>query len=96
MEKHGFRPYAGEWWHFSDTQSYAVDKEFEPREPASYYADCQEYISLRTQPSTAGEVIVKIPAGETFTVYAKHGDFAWIEYREVFGYVLMDYIQPLA
>ena len=30
MTKHGFSPYYGEWWHFSDTQSYPVEKEFEP------------------------------------------------------------------
>lgn len=30
MEKHGFRPYSAEWWHFSDTDEYPVDGEFEP------------------------------------------------------------------
>ena len=30
MTEHGFSPYFGEWWHFSDTQSYPVEQEFEP------------------------------------------------------------------
>ncbi len=30
MEKHGFRGYAGEWWHYSDTESYPVEESFEP------------------------------------------------------------------
>ena len=30
MEKHGFKPYSGEWWHFSDTDSYPVEEEFQP------------------------------------------------------------------
>ncbi len=30
MEKHGFSGYAGEWWHFSDTDSYPVEQEFDP------------------------------------------------------------------
>lgn len=30
MEKHGFTGYFGEWWHFSDTQSYPVEEIFEP------------------------------------------------------------------
>lgn len=30
MEKHGFKPYSGEWWHFSDSQSYDVEKDFQP------------------------------------------------------------------
>ena len=31
MEKHGFRGYAGEWWHFSDTQDYPVEDVFCPQ-----------------------------------------------------------------
>lgn len=30
MEKYGFSGYYGEWWHFSDTESYPVEKEFRP------------------------------------------------------------------
>lgn len=30
MEKHGFKGYFGEWWHFSDTVSYPVEEVFEP------------------------------------------------------------------
>lgn len=30
MEKHGFKGYSGEWWHYSDTVSYPVENVFEP------------------------------------------------------------------
>lgn len=30
MEKHGFSGYFGEWWHYSDTTSYQVERIFEP------------------------------------------------------------------
>ena len=30
MEKHGFSGYFGEWWHFSDTDSYPVEEVFSP------------------------------------------------------------------
>lgn len=30
LEKCGFDLYYSEWWHFSDTQSYGVEKEFDP------------------------------------------------------------------
>ena len=30
MQKYGFQGYYGEWWHFNDTDSYPVEKEFEP------------------------------------------------------------------
>lgn len=33
MCKHGFQPYFGEWWHFSDSTSYAVETAFEPSSP---------------------------------------------------------------
>ncbi len=32
MEKYGFRPYFGEWWHFSDVDSYPVEQAFQPSE----------------------------------------------------------------
>lgn len=95
MIKYGFKPYSGEWWHFTDTQSYSVEESFEPTEAALFYADCSEYISLRAKPSTAAEVITKILAGEQFEVVAIYGDFARIEYNELSGYVLLNYIQPV-
>ncbi len=30
MEEHGFTGYYGEWWHFSDTENYPVEQEFQP------------------------------------------------------------------
>ncbi len=30
MEKHGFKGYRGEWWHFTDEESYPVEKTFAP------------------------------------------------------------------
>ena len=94
MIKHGFKPYSGEWWHFTDTQSYPVDEAFEPTEAALYYADCKEYISLRTKPSTGAEVIMKILTGEQVTMVAKTGDFALVEYQGLMGYVLLNYLKP--
>ena len=94
MKKHGFKPYSGEWWHFSDNQSYPVEEVFEPTEPVWYYADCNEFISLRTKPDTSADVIVRIPVNGEFQVVGIHGDFALVSYRELFGYVLRSYIQP--
>jgi D-alanyl-D-alanine dipeptidase len=30
MEECGFRPYSGEWWHFTDTDDYPVEEDFSP------------------------------------------------------------------
>ncbi|MBR6697444.1 MAG: M15 family metallopeptidase [Lachnospiraceae bacterium] len=32
MKKYGFKPYFGEWWHFSDVDTYEVEKTFIPTE----------------------------------------------------------------
>lgn len=95
MKKYGFRPYSGEWWHFTDTQSYAVEQTFEPVAVALYYADCNEYISLRTKPNTTAEVITKILVGEQFQVVAQHGNFALIEYNGLCGFVLSEKIKAV-
>ena len=68
MEKHGFVGYFGEWWHFQDEISYPVEDVFEPVTAERYYAQCNVFISLRTHPDTAAEVIVRIPKDDEFTV----------------------------
>lgn len=95
MQRYGFRPYSGEWWHYTDTQSYPVDEIFEPIAVSLCCADCNEYISLRTKPSTTAQVITKILVGEQFKVVAKCGDFVRIEYKNLNGYVLSGYIRPV-
>lgn len=95
MKKYGFKPYSGEWWHFSDTQSYPVEEVFEPVEPDWYYADCNEFISLRTKPDTSADTILRIPVGGEFQVVGLHGDFALVLYQDLFGYVLRSYTQPV-
>ena len=95
MIKYGFKPYSGEWWHFTDTQSYPVEQIFEPIAVALYYADCNEYISLRTKPSTTAESITKILVGEQFQVVAQHGNFALVEYNGLCGFVLSEYIKAV-
>lgn len=92
MVKHGFKPYSGEWWHFSDTQSYPVEQSFEPTEAVWYCADCNEFISLRTEPDTSANVITRILVDEKFQVMAFDGDFALVDYEGLRGFVLKQYI----
>ena len=69
---------------------------FEPVNAERYYAQCNEFINLRTHPDTAAEVIVQIPKDEEFTVLALCGTFALAEYAGTWGYVHRDFIQPVA
>lgn len=95
MEKHGFKGYFGEWWHFSDQDSYPVEEEFQPAARSWWYADCNEFISLRTQPDTGAEVITRILVNEEFLLLGWSGDFALVNYNGFRGYVLASYIFPV-
>ena len=64
--------------------------------PELWKASCNEFISLRTEPSSASARIVKIPDGDTFELLGWEGKFARVRYQEQEGYVLCDYIRPQA
>lgn len=91
MEEKGFTGYFGEWWHFSDTVKYDVERVFDPVLVAQRYARCEEFISLRTEPDTSADVITRIPVGGEFTLLGYTGDFSMVEYRGRVGYVLTSY-----
>ncbi|MDO5399782.1 MAG: M15 family metallopeptidase [Eubacteriales bacterium] len=95
MERFGFTGYQKEWWHFSDTDEYPVDESFDPALISTWYADCQEFISLRAEPSTQAESLTRIPAKEEMTLLGWNGEFALVDYQGQQGYVLGTYIQPL-
>ena len=95
MEKHGFIGYTKEWWHFSDSNSYDVETVFDPSAISVWTPDCQEFISLRTYPDTAAEVMSRIPVGETMTLLGYTEGFALVDYYGFRGYVLLDYIDPV-
>ena len=92
MVKHGFKPYFGEWWHYSDTKAYPVAQNFEPVAESEFYANCEEGVSLRLSPDEGAEVITRIPAQEQLLVTAKCGEFALVEYRHLHGYVVLEEI----
>lgn len=60
----GFMPLQSGWWHFTDTDTYPVDKCFESEIPMVWEANCNEYISLG---KTAGgtKVLANIPVCAT-------------------------------
>lgn len=94
MEQYGFKPYSAEWWHFSDTDSYPVEEYFDPAVPTLWDANCGEFISLRSEPSTGAERLAKIPAGATVKLLDWSDKFAQVTYGGKTGYVLSNYIMP--
>ena len=92
MEKHGFTPYENEWWHFRDNDDYPVEELLDPSAMGTYFAKCNEYISLRSEPNTKADVISTIKANERFKLLGFVDEyFAWVEYEGQRGYVLIAY-----
>ena len=92
MEKYGFQGYWGEWWHYTDTDSYDVETCFDPGVLSVWYADCEEFITLREWPNMSAPEITKIPAGEAVTLLGYIEEFAYVQYHGQRGYVLERYI----
>ena len=95
MKECGFKPYSKEWWHFSDTDSYEVDEDFNPVTPELWYANCQEYINLRTEPDNSAKVLKEIPVGGIVEFQEWHGRYAKVSYGTTEGYVMSSYIAPV-
>ncbi len=91
MKEFGFKPYSAEWWHFTDFNSYPVEKELDIFNAQIYSAKCENYITLRSLPSLSGAEILKIPSRSRFTVYGQSGNFYLVNYKGIYGYVLKDY-----
>ncbi len=96
MKSCGFEGIESEWWHFTDTNSYSVTETFEPLAITRYYANCNEYLNLRKLPTTAAEAIGKVIANDKFSVLAFDGDFAYVDYKGMRGYVHRNYIKPVS
>ncbi len=97
MEQAGFRPYAGEWWHFSDTEPYPYEDLERLRFPLDrrtvFEPDCEGPVSLRAAPDRDAEVLAQIAPGTGFQVLGWAGDFARIELQGQQGYVAADDIR---
>ncbi len=92
MEKHGFNGYFGEWWHYVDAVRYEVEHIFDPSVISVWYADCQEYITLRSAADTAADSITRIPVREEVTLLGYQDAFALVDFRGQRGYVLREYL----
>lgn len=92
MTEYGFTGYESEWWHFADTESYPVDEYFDPSEISTWYADCNQYINIRSEPDVKSQSIGQILKGEKMTLLGWSGKMAYIKYEGIYGFVNGDYI----
>lgn len=62
-----------------------------------YYADVNEFLTLRDAPSTSGGEIVKIPRYGTMQVLEwTNSEFAYVQYGNMYGYVMSKYLKIAA
>ena len=92
MTENGFTGYAGEWFHYTDTDQYELDLYFDPSAISTWYADCNEYINIRSQPDPKSQAIGQILAGEELTLLGWSGKMAYVKYKGMYGFVNGDYI----
>ena len=59
---------------------------------STWYADCEEFITLRSAPSTSADAVTTIPKGAQMTYISASGEFVYVEYQGQRGYVLASYI----
>lgn len=60
-----------------------------------WYAECEEYITLRAEPNTAAAALTTIPKGGVMTYVSAAGEFTCVEYQGQRGYVLTSYIRQV-
>ncbi|MBE7063974.1 MAG: SH3 domain-containing protein [Ruminococcaceae bacterium] len=59
-----------------------------------YVINCNEFVTLRTTPSTSSAEIMKIPLGKNVEFFSDAGnDFYKVSYNGYIGYALAAYLQ---
>lgn len=94
MKQYGFSAYQEEWWHYSDTDTYATDTNFDPGVISLWVANCDNYITLRSKASADSAQLARINAGETVILLGWYEKFAFVDYRGIQGFVASDYLMP--
>lgn len=85
---------------YQGRQGYVLEAYTEPAKltgaafPEIWEANCNEFISLRTEPNAASTRLARIPDGDTFELLGWDGKFAKVRYMDQVGYVLSNYIWP--
>lgn len=90
MEAAGFSGYCYEWWHYTDCVDYPVCEAL--GEPEAVFADCVEFISLRSAPDVSAPVLAEATRGARLILLDELGDFSLVRCGEQYGYALSAYL----
>ena len=86
MKEAGFSVYFGEWWHFTDTDSYGVAEDFCPLAPREITLTAEA--ALFSQANLDSTILAWLQPGEQVTLRATCGEFILVEARGGWGYVI--------
>lgn len=87
MKEAGFSAYFGEWWHFSDTDSYDVAEDFCPVSVEAW--TLTQETALFSRADLDSTILVWLQTGETVTLRAIQGEFTQVTARGGWGYVFL-------
>ena len=87
MKSCGFTGYFGEWWHFTDTDSYDVAEDFTPL--ALEERVLTEEAALLSRPDPESPVLAWLQPGETILPRAQQGPYTQAEAQGGWGYLLL-------
>ena len=94
----GFVPYAGEWWHYTDSDAYPYEDLEAIRLPAEGQLFCpagERELSLRTAPDPHAAALARIPGGTSLAILGYANGFARVEYLSQQGYVPLDELESM-
>ena len=92
----GFVPYAGEWWHYTDSDAYPYEDLEAIRLPAEGQLFCpagERELTLRTAPDPHAAALARIPGGTSLAILGFAGDWVRVEFLGQQGYVPLDELQ---
>ena len=94
----GFVPYAGEWWHYADSDSYPYEDLEAIRLPEEGQLFCpagERELTLRTAPDPHAAALARIPGGTSLAILGFAGDWVRVEYLGQQGYVPLDELESM-
>lgn len=93
----GFVPYAGEWWHYADSDAYPYEDLEAIRLPADgearYSPAGERSLSLRAAPDPHAPALLRVPPGTALPILGLAGGWVRVEYSGQQGYVPLDELQ---
>ena len=95
MTDAGFVPYAGEWWHYADSEAYPYEDLEAIRLPAAGedFSLTERAISLRMAPDPRAAALLLVPRGTRLPILGFAGDWIRVEYRGQQGYLARNELQ---